>query len=68
MPRRSGHFVPACFPPVEAATIEQLASELQLDPATLARTVAEYNAHTTAGIFDIATLDGLATRDLTPPK
>ncbi len=63
-----GHFVPACFPPVEAATIEGLATALQLDPATLAQTVAEYNAHTTPGAFDIGKLDGLATRELTPPK
>jgi len=66
--KTKGHFVPACFPPVEAPTIEALAAELKLDPATLARTVAEYNAHATLGTFDIGKLDGLATHDLVPPK
>jgi len=66
--KTKGHFVPACFPPVEAPTVEALAGELKLDPAALARTVAEYNAHTAPGTFDIGKLDGLATRDLVPAK
>jgi tricarballylate dehydrogenase len=63
-----GHFVPACFPPIEAASIDELAVALHLDPAELVRTVAGFNAHTTRGTFDIGTLDGLSTRDLTPAK
>jgi tricarballylate dehydrogenase len=63
-----GNFVPACFPPVVASTIDELARALELDPAVLTRTVAEYNAHTTAGAFDIGKLDGLGTRELAPPK
>lgn len=66
--RTRGHFVPACFPPLEAPTIEQLAGELQLDPAALVRTVTEFNAHTSGGTFDIGRLDGLGTRDLVPAK
>jgi tricarballylate dehydrogenase len=66
--RTKGHFVPACFAPVEAATIEALATALQLDPAALVRTVTDYNARTTAGTFDIGKLDGLTTRDLAPAK
>jgi tricarballylate dehydrogenase len=63
-----GHFVPACFPPVEAGTIEQLAAAIGLDPVVLAHTVDEFNAHTGYGTFDIGTLDGLSTRDLVPAK
>jgi tricarballylate dehydrogenase len=63
-----GNFVPACFPPVEAGTIPELARKLELDPDALAATVQEYNAHTVPGTFDITGLDGLSTRDLTPAK
>lgn len=63
-----GHFVPACFPPIEATSIEGLAEALDLDRTALARTVAGYNAHTAEGTFDIGRLDGLSTRDVTPPK
>jgi tricarballylate dehydrogenase len=63
-----GNFVPACFPPVQAETIGELASLLELSPAALVAAVEEYNAHTVAGTFDMSRLDGLGTRDLTPPK
>jgi tricarballylate dehydrogenase len=63
-----GNFVPACFPPVQAATIGELAVRLELDPDALVRTLAEYNAHTVEGTFDMSRLDGLGTQGLTPPK
>jgi tricarballylate dehydrogenase len=63
-----GSFVPACFLPIEAASIEEIARKLELDPDVLAATVREYNAHTQNGTFDMRELDGLATRDLVPPK
>ena len=66
--KTSGHFIPACFPPVSALAIEDLATQLKLDATALVATVREYNAHTTKGTFDIACLDGLATRDLDVPK
>ena len=63
-----GNFVPACFPPIEAPAIAELADALGLERDALIRTVSDYNAHTTDGTFDMSRLDGLATRDLTPPK
>jgi tricarballylate dehydrogenase len=63
-----GNFVPACFPPVTASTIGELAAKLELDAAVLEATVAEFNAHTVEGTFDMSRLDGLGTHDLEPPK
>ncbi len=48
-------------PPVRAETIEELARKLELDPAALAGTVAEYNAACQAGRFDPLATDGLST-------
>ena len=63
-----GNFVPPCYPPIQAPTIEALAGELGLDPKALGATVNEYNAHTTSGTFDMGKLDGLATQGLALPK
>ena len=63
-----GNFVPACFPPIEAPTIGELAGKLELDAGALVSTVNEYNSHTVPGTFDIRGLDGLSTRGLTLPK
>jgi tricarballylate dehydrogenase len=52
----------------EAATVEELAHKLEIDPAGLVRTVREYNAAVQDGPFDPAVLDGKATRGVTPPK
>lgn len=54
--------------PETAETIEALAGRLDLDPETLADTVATYNAAATAGPLDVTTLDGVATQGLEPPK
>ena len=63
-----GNFVPACFPPIEASTIAELARELELDADALNSTVDEYNRHTVPGTFDIRGLDGLSTQGLPLPK
>ena len=55
-------------PPVEGATIEDLAAKLGIDPARLAATVAEFNAATRPGTFRPLEVDGLATEGLVPPK
>jgi tricarballylate dehydrogenase len=52
----------------EAATIEALARQLDIDPAGLARTVDAYNAAVQPGDFNPAVLDGKTTRGLDPPK
>ena len=63
-----GKFMPSVFPPIEASSIEELATKLALDPAALADTVAGFNAATRPGTFDPSILDAYATHDLTPPK
>lgn len=63
-----GKFMPSVFPPIEASSIEELATKLALDPAALADTVAGFNAATRPGTFDPSILDACATHDLTPPK
>jgi tricarballylate dehydrogenase len=57
-------------PPYEAPTLPALAGQLGLDPAALEASVAAYNAACPppTGTFDPFTLDGRATRGLTPQK
>ncbi len=53
----------------EADTIEGLAGAAGIQPAGLARTVAEFNAAIRTGVpFDPTTLDGRSTTDIEPPK
>ncbi|MCS6890021.1 MAG: FAD-dependent tricarballylate dehydrogenase TcuA [Rhodovarius sp.] len=61
-------YLPSVFPPIRADTIEELAVKLGLDPAKLARVVAEYNAAVRPGRFDAQTLDDCRTEGLSPPK
>ena len=63
-----GLFVPPFFPPVQAASIRELAAALQLDPAALEATVAEFNSSVRPGRFNHAVLDDCATENLKPPK
>lgn len=63
-----GKFMPPVFPPVEAASIPDLARALKLDPAALERTISEFNGAVRPGTFDHARLDDCATAGLTPPK
>lgn len=57
-------FMPSVFPPVTAATIEDLAVKMGLDPAALRATVDGFNAACRPGRFHPTELDGLATEGL----
>ena len=61
-------FMPSVFPPVTGNTIEELAENLEIDPAALRKTVDEYNAAVKSGEFDTTVLDGCATEGLSPNK
>ena len=54
--------------PFAAATLDGLAAQIGVPPATLAATVAGFNAATRPGLFQPLACDGLATQGLTPPK
>ncbi|MGE0286706.1 MAG: FAD-dependent tricarballylate dehydrogenase TcuA [Bradyrhizobium sp.] len=61
-------FMPTLFPPIEGATIAELAEKLTLDPAELEKTIAGFNAAVRPGTFDHTILDDCRTEGLTPPK
>jgi tricarballylate dehydrogenase len=61
-------FMPTLFPPIEGATIAELATRLTLDPAALEMTIAEFNAAVRPGTFDHTILDDCRTEGLSPPK
>jgi tricarballylate dehydrogenase len=61
-------FMPSVFPPVRADTIAGIAAALGLDPATLADTVARFNAACRGGRFDHTGYDDCRTEGLEPPK
>jgi tricarballylate dehydrogenase len=63
-----GKFMPPVFPPMKAATIGELATQLKLDPPALEKTVAEFNAAVRPGHFDHTVLDDCRTEGLTPAK
>ena len=63
-----GKFMPPVFPPVRAASLDELAGKLKLDPAALAATVARFNASVRPGTFDHTVFDDCATEGLEPPK
>ena len=63
-----GRFMPSVFPPVKARSMRELAAALELDPAALESTVAEFNRHVRPGSFDHTVLDDCATEGLAPPK
>jgi tricarballylate dehydrogenase len=54
--------------PESSPTLEALADRLGIDAAPLLDTIARYNAAAQPGPLDVTTLDGVATRDLRPPK
>jgi tricarballylate dehydrogenase len=61
-------FMPSLYPPIEAATIRELAGKLTLDPDVLEKTVRDFNAAVRPGTFDDTILDDCRTEGLTPPK
>src|SRR5206468_10647602 len=61
-------FMPTLFPPLEAGSIAGLAAKLDLDPAALEKTVADFNAAVRPGTFDHTILDDCRTEGLNPPK
>jgi tricarballylate dehydrogenase len=63
-----GLFMPSVFPPIEARSIRELASQLSLSPDALERTVTTFNRAVRAGGFDHSVLDDCRTQGLTPEK
>lgn len=66
--KSQGLFMPTVFPPVEADTIPALAEKLGLDPATLEKTVNDFNAGVQPGKFDPTQPDGCHTSGVEPAK
>jgi tricarballylate dehydrogenase len=69
--KSAGLFLPSVFPAVTAASLEELARQLNLPVGPLVKTVNAYNRAIAGGDqekFDPGRLDGLATRGLEPPK
>jgi tricarballylate dehydrogenase len=61
-------FMPTLFPPIEADSIAALAGKLELDPAALEKTIADFNAAVRPGTFDHTILDDCRTEGVMPPK
>lgn len=61
-------FMPSLYPPIKADSIAALAQALELDPAALELTVANFNGAVRPGTFDHTILDDCRTEALTPPK
>jgi tricarballylate dehydrogenase len=61
-------FMPSVFPPVEAASIRELAVELGLPADELEATVQRFNAAVRPGTFDASSLDDCRTVGLAPEK
>ena len=62
------HFMPSVFPPVEAGSIGELATALEIAPGALTAVVDEYNCSVRDGKFDPGALDECRTDGLQPPK
>lgn len=62
-------FMPSVFPPIEAATIEELADKMGLPDKALRATVDGFNAACgDTSNFHPTELDGVCTTGITPPK
>ncbi|MBV9566533.1 MAG: FAD-binding protein, partial [Hyphomicrobiales bacterium] len=61
-------FMPSLYPPIEARSLSELATRLELDPASFEHTVHEFNAAVRPGTFDHTILDDCRTEGLAPPK
>jgi tricarballylate dehydrogenase len=61
-------FMPTLYPPIEAASIRELAGKLTLDPDALEKTIADFNGAVRPGTFDDTILDDCRTEGIAPPK
>ncbi|MGZ8486640.1 MAG: FAD-dependent tricarballylate dehydrogenase TcuA [Candidatus Binatia bacterium] len=61
-------FMPSVFPPLQAGSIAELATAMEIDPRALVAVVAEFNRAVRVGRFDPGSLDDCHTEGLTPPK
>ncbi|MGZ9271931.1 MAG: FAD-dependent tricarballylate dehydrogenase TcuA [Candidatus Binatia bacterium] len=61
-------FMPSVFPPLQAGSIAELATAMEIDPRALVAVVAEFNRSVRVGKFDPGSLDDCHTEGLTPPK
>lgn len=61
-------FLPSVFPPIEAASIRELALKLEVDASALEETVIAFNGAVKSGNFDPSSLDDCRTSQLDPPK
>ncbi len=61
-------YMPSVYPAIEAPSIRELASRLDLPAERLEATVAEFNRAVQPGSFDAATLDDCRTTGLAPDK
>lgn len=66
--KTAGLVMPSAFPAMQARTIRELASLLQLPADALEATVAEFNRSVVDGSFDHTLLDNCHTRGLSPDK
>src|SRR5690349_20002168 len=60
--------MPTLFPPIAGQTIAELASKLELDTATLEKTLSEFNAAVRPGTFDHTILYDCRTEGIAPSK
>ena len=61
-------FMPSIFPAIQAPTIGELATKLALRPASLEKTISDFNAAVRPGTFDHTVLDDCRTEGLAIPK
>jgi len=63
-----GKFMPPVYPPIKASSVLELGRMLELDAATLGKTIAEFNAAIRPGAFDHTLLDDCRTHGIEPRK
>ncbi len=63
-----GLFMPSVYPAIEAASMRELAAQLELPAERLEATVAAFNGAVQPGSFDHTTLDDCSTAGLAPAK
>jgi len=61
-------FMPSVFPPIEARSIGELATALEIDARALTTSVDQFNRSTSGGKYDPGNLDDCRTAGLDPPK